>query len=184
METTRRVHATDLTIESQNWIHAQPYVPTPDGLLQEAIDGLDINFEDFAFVDFGSGKGRVLLMASEFSFKQIIGVEFSSELHVIAQRNIASFKSASQKCRNIVPVCMDFTDFELPTVPLVTFLYNPASEEIIRSVARNIKDSMSEHPRKLWIVYVTPHEVFDSEQILRKVRVGEFSGHPYSVYTN
>jgi SAM-dependent methyltransferase len=184
VETSLRVHPTDLIIESTNWIHAHPYFPTPHGLLKEALANLDIRYEDFTFVDLGSGKGRVLLMASEFSFREIIGVEFSSELHAVALKNIASYESSTQECRNVSSVCMDFTEFRFPARPMVVFLYNPASEEVIRTVARNIARSLHENPRQVWIVYVTPYNVFDSEQFFTKLRVGEHLGCPYSVYTN
>jgi hypothetical protein len=101
VETSVRVHTTDLLINSPNWIHAVPYIPTPSRFLKEVLVDVDINFENFTFVDFGSGKGRVLLMASDFPFQKIIGVEFSPELHAVAQRNIESYKSSAQKCRDI-----------------------------------------------------------------------------------
>ena len=75
IETSARIHETDLEIADPNWIHASAYFPTPSRFLKEALAGLDIRFEDFTFVDLGSGKGRVLFMASEFSFRKIIGVE-------------------------------------------------------------------------------------------------------------
>jgi tRNA G46 methylase TrmB len=50
------------------------------------VSRLNISFEDFTFFDFGSGKGRALHLASEFPFKNIIGVEFSSKLHARSLR--------------------------------------------------------------------------------------------------
>jgi hypothetical protein len=44
--------------------------------------------EDFTVIDFGSGKGRALIVASECPFRRIIGVEFALELHRDAQQNI------------------------------------------------------------------------------------------------
>jgi SAM-dependent methyltransferase len=181
VETSARVHTSDLLIDSPNWIHAVPYIPTPSGLLTEVLRGFDINFQEFTFVDFGSGKGRVLLMASELPFRSIIGVEFSPELHEIAQRNIASYKSATQKCSDISLVCTDFINFELPSGPLFAFLYNPTSRAVTSHLASNI---MTTFPRQVWILYVTPHDVFDSESALQKVRMGQVSGLPYCVYTN
>ena len=184
VETSVRVHPTDLNIASPNWIHASPYFPTPGCFLTEALSGLDVGFEDFTFVDLGSGKGRVLLMASEFPFRRIIGVEFSPQLHTIAERNISSYKGTRQKCRDITSLCMDFTEFEFPDEPLFLFLYNPASKDLTRVLARNLLHSLKKRERKMWILYVTPHDVFDSEQMLQKVKAGECSGHPYCVYTN
>jgi hypothetical protein len=79
---------------------------------------------------------------------------------------------------------MDFTGFQLPSGPLFAFLYNPASREVTRVLAGNIIRSTNERPRELWIVYITPHDVFDGETALRRVKTGECSGLPYCIYTN
>jgi SAM-dependent methyltransferase len=183
IETSGRVHETDLDIANPNWIHASPYFPTPSQFLIEALTGIDIQFEDLTFIDLGSGKGRVLFMASAFPFRKIIGVEISPGLTALAHRNIASYKG-EQKCRDINPVCMDFTRFEFPEVPLFVFLYNPASLHLTNVVARNLMRSLNKCPREVWILYVTPHnEVFDSEETLNKVRKGECLTHPYCLYS-
>jgi SAM-dependent methyltransferase len=180
IETSVRIHETDLDIADPNWIHASAYFPTPSRFLKEALAGLDIRFEDFTFVDLGSGKGRVLFMASEFPFCRIIGVEVSPGLHAAARRNIASYKGV-QRCNDIHPVCMDFTKFVFPEAPLFIFLYNPASPYLINVVARNLMRSLNKRPREAWILYVTPHkEVF--AEALNRVREGECLGHPYCLY--
>lgn len=170
VETSTRVHLTDLKIDSPNWIYAGGYWPTSTAIIREALSALPIRFEDFVFVDFGSGKGRVLLQASDLPFRKIIGVEFSSELHNIAVSNIGRYKSDSQKCREIESVCMDFTQFEIPKEPLVAFVYNPSSEAITAALAKNIAQSLVENPRELWVIYVTPaYNVFESGPLdLRK----------------
>src|SRR5580765_6779748 len=56
-----------------------PYQPTEAALFHEMIDELakrtSINFAEFTFIDLGSGKGRALLMASDYPFRKIVGVE-------------------------------------------------------------------------------------------------------------
>lgn len=183
VETSTRVHMTDLDIDSPNWIYAGGYWPTPPQVIQEMLSGLRIQYGDFVFVDLGSGKGRVLLSASEFPFRRIVGVEFSSELHAIAQENIRRYKSATQKCRDITSVCMDFTQFQLPPEPLVVFAYNPASEQIMATLAGNLMRSLKENPREIWVLYVSPtYDVFDSGEPLNLKRIK--STDKYSVYTN
>jgi len=49
-----------------------------------------------SFVDYGSGKGRVLLVASDYAFKKIVGVEFSKVLNDVAVANIATYRSSKQ----------------------------------------------------------------------------------------
>jgi hypothetical protein len=184
VETSTRVHLTDLKIDSPNWVYAGGYWPTSTAIIQEALSALQIRFEDFVFVDFGSGKGRVLLQASDLPFRKIIGVEFSSELHDIAVKNIERYKGDNQKCKQIESVCMDFTLFEIPQEPLVAFLYNPSSEAITAALANNIAKSVGEHPRELWVIYVTPnYNLFEGGRPLdlRKVKAVPDR---YAVFTN
>ncbi len=183
IETTKRVHLTDLEIESPNWIYADGYWPTPPEIFRDALSGLTSKPEDLIFIDFGSGKGRVLLMASEYPFRKIVGVEFAQELHAVAEQNIRSYRSATQKCQDVTSVHADFTQFSIPSDPLFVFLYNPSSQEITKELARNIARSVQEHPRELWVLYVTPtYDVFESGDplALRKIK----STAKYALYTN
>jgi hypothetical protein len=183
VETAKRVHLSDLEIASPNWIYADGYWPTPSHVFEDALSGLTTNFENLVFIDFGSGKGRVLLMASEFPFRKIIGVEFAAELHAIAEENIERYRSSTQKCRDVTSVCTDFTQFPIPWEPLFVFLYNPSSREITSALACNIAQSLRDHPRELWVLYVTPfYDVFESggPLPLRKIK----SNSKYALYTN
>jgi hypothetical protein len=183
VETSTRVHLTDLKIDSPNWIYAGGYWPTSTEVIHEVLSALPIRYEDFVFVDFGSGKGRVLLQASDLPFRRIVGVEFSSELHNIAVSNIERYKSDSQKCREIESICMDFTQYEIPREPLVAFLYNPSSEAITAALANNIAHSLITNPRELWVIYVTPtYNVFEGGRPLdlRKAKVTD----KYAIFSN
>src|SRR5271168_5004167 len=85
-------HRVDTTSGTVGWrarlqgsFHS-PYQPTDPALFHEMMAQLRIlserfDFESFIFVDLGSGKGRTLLMASDYPFKKITGVELLSELN-------------------------------------------------------------------------------------------------------
>src|SRR5689334_21303488 len=53
-----------------------PYQPTERELFHEMMAALaqhtKINFNHFIFIDLGSGKGRTLLMASDYPFRRIV----------------------------------------------------------------------------------------------------------------
>jgi len=70
---------------------ARPYFATEPWLFRQIMQALPVDFSQFTFVDLGCGKGRVLLMASDYPFQGIIGVEFMPELVSAAQKNIASY---------------------------------------------------------------------------------------------
>jgi hypothetical protein len=74
-------YLSDLDIPSPNWIDCNDYLGIDPTRFKQVMAGLEIAFENFTFIDFGSGKGRALLLASEFPFRGIIGLEFAPELH-------------------------------------------------------------------------------------------------------
>src|SRR5277367_2346382 len=104
-------YLSDLNIQSANWIDGNDYAAIEPLRFQQLMAALDFRFEDYTFIDFGSGKGRALLLASEFPFERILGLEFASELHKAAEENIRRYKSETQKCRDIASLNVDFADF-------------------------------------------------------------------------
>src|SRR5580704_15196620 len=63
---------------------AYPYLPTKVAVFRESFSRLALRYETFTFMDAGSGKGRVLLLASSLPFRRILGVEIVPELHEVA----------------------------------------------------------------------------------------------------
>jgi len=156
------------------------YQPTEPTLFREMMASLPIEFDRFTFVDLGSGKGRTLLMASEYPFRKIVGVELIAELHCAAEENIRLGDSAKQRCTQIEAVCADACEFVLPDTPLVLYLFNPLPEAGLQRALRNLEQSLEQSPRPVWIVYHNPamDSVLGASRAL--VRVGETE--QYSVY--
>jgi SAM-dependent methyltransferase len=148
-------YLSDLNIPSANWINGRNYMPIAPFRFEAALSSLKIRFEDFVFIDFGSGKGRAVLMASEFPFKRVIGVEFAPELHAIAQSNIAKY-DPRRKSGPIESVCMDFLDFDLPSGPSVFFFFDPCENAVLARLLARIRQSLEAHPRAAYIVYIAP----------------------------
>lgn len=134
-------------------ITARPYFATEPWLFAEIMQGLPIDFSQFTFIDLGCGKGRVLLMASDYPFQRIVGVEFMPELHLTAKKNIAGYSSHRQQCRSIEAVCMDARDFQFPPELLVVYLFNPFSESTFAHVLANLRRSVEKEPRQVYIAY-------------------------------
>ncbi len=133
-----------------------PYQPTEPSLFREMMASLPIVFEQFTFVDIGSGKGRTLLMASEYPFRKIVGVELIEELHRAAEENIRLYKSATQRCSRIEVVCGDACEFPFPTEPFVLYLFNPLPEAGMRRLIANLEKSLAENPRMVYLLYHNP----------------------------
>lgn len=166
-------YLSDLNIPSSNWIDGNDYAAIEPIRFKHVLAGFDIAFEDYTFVDFGSGKGRALLLASEFPFRRILGLEFSPELHTIAEQNIRRYRSASQRCRDIQSLNVDFADYLLPSEPSILFFFHPCHTRVLSGVVAGIRRSLFSHPRPLYIAYVAPtpeqEQLFASDGFLEKI---------------
>jgi SAM-dependent methyltransferase len=131
----------------------RPYFATEPWLFEQIMQALPIDFASFTFVDLGAGKGRALLMASDYPFQRIVGVEFMPDLCRAAQKNIANYSSDRQKCGLIEAICMDARDFQFPGGPLVVYLFNPFSEPTFANVLANLLRSVEQAPRPVYIAY-------------------------------
>jgi len=152
------------------------YDPTHPKLVFEVLDSLGIDYREYTFVDLGSGKGRTLLIASEYPFQKIIGVEFAEELHRIALKNVHDYRSRTQQSKNIECLLLDATDFIPPPVATVFWMYNPFRPPVLVPVLRNIEKSLSDAPRDVILVYVTPShaQLIERETRLRQVSQGTY----------
>jgi hypothetical protein len=133
-----------------------PYQPTDPALFHEIMASLPIEFEDFTFIDVGSGKGRTLLMASDYPFRSIVGIELIEELHRVAQKNIANYRNPAQRCRQIESVFADAREYDFPLEPTTLYLFNPLPEPALVEVLQRMETSLAVRPRPLWIAYRNP----------------------------
>jgi len=156
VDTAGIISTENLKIDGPSAAHAVHYQATQPVLLEEALADLRLNYTEYTFVDFGCGKGKVLLLASSFPFKKIIGVELSPELTKIAAANLTKYRSRKQRCSHLEVVSMDATEFPIPATPLVCFFYNPFKEEVMTRVLDNIEISVTQNPRDVVIIYVFP----------------------------
>ena len=158
-----------------------PYQPTEPALFHKILATLRIDFRRFTFIDIGSGKGRVLLMASDYPFGRVLGVELLPDLHRIAQENIRKYKSDWQKCTNIESMCGDARSFVFPPEPTVLYLFNPLRESGFVQFLKSLEDSLREHPRPLLLIYHNPvlERAMTLSPLLKKI-----SGtHQYSIFS-
>jgi SAM-dependent methyltransferase len=165
-----------LTISGTNAGHGVFYHPSHPKFLSQVLSSLGIDYEKFTFVDLGSGKGRVLLVASEFPFREIVGVEFARELHEIASVNVKNYRSSSQKCKNINCVHQDAVDFKFPLTPLVLYLSNPFRPAVLIPVLQNLQASLDAHPRDALLLYVAPYhaELIERETMMKCVATSSY----------
>ncbi len=128
-------------------------------VMRAMLEQLHLDLQRFRFVDLGSGKGRALMLASDYPFREIIGVELSPELDGIARSNIARYSEAKSGLLHRPPVISmqgDATDFAWPAGPLIVYMWNAFTLPVMERVFRNLESSLKEEPRELYLVYIHP----------------------------
>lgn len=142
-------------IVGENAKHGLAHIATDPAQFSQIMQTLDLTFSDLTFVDLGCGKGRALVLAAQYPFKKIIGVDFVPSFAQAARDNISA--AAAKGLRGDIEVVVgDATQFILPSGPVLLYLYNPFDSQIVRKVALHIKASYENERRPLLIVYANP----------------------------
>ena len=167
IETRHHIASWDLKIESANKKYAFRYEPIPFREFYSSMNNLQIKFEDYIFIDVGAGKGRALLLASDYPFKELIGIEFSKEIYKIAKNNIEKFKYMSKKA-NFNLLYEDATKYTFPNENIVLFLYNPFDGKVLYDFINKIRQYIKTTKKDFIIIYHYPmySKLYDKQSFL------------------
>ncbi len=135
--------------------HSRRYQPTRAHLLRKLLRRLDLP-RSCAFVDIGSGMGRVLLIVAPLGFKRVVGVEFGADLCEIAKENARIFAAKHPRASKIEIFNDDAGLYRFHPDESVLYLYNSFDDFIMKKFMDNLRSSLSEHPRDLWLIYAQP----------------------------
>jgi predicted RNA methylase len=154
-DTAQEVLLTDLAIDSANKGYGVNYMPTHARPLQHLLRDLQLPNEG-TFVDLGCGKGKTLLIAAQWGFRKVVGVEFSPELCDQARRNVEIFQSRVPVRSEFEIIQADVAKYQIRPDENVFFMFNPFEEPVMRDVLKNIAQSVEESPRRVWLLYNHP----------------------------
>ena len=117
----------------------------------------------WAFVDIGSGKGRVLAVASEYPFRSILGVELSPELTEIAAANAARIAALHPERTPIATIAADALGIDLPAGRTIVYIYNSLYAALLKRLADRIAAHAALPGNHIMLIYYNPASarVFD-----------------------
>ena len=116
--------------------------------------------ESYTFIDVGAGKGRGLLVASEYSFRKVAGIELNPEMAAIARQNVERWKRAHSEdptAARIAPIEIfeqDALEYDLPGSPTLLFLFHPFEAPVLKQLLRRIETQFANRPGTLDLLYV------------------------------
>ena len=159
VDTVMPIHHDDL-FEAGERENRQKYAPTPFSALRQVMQLViaERGYCPRLFVDYGSGKGKVLIEAARHDFKTIIGVEYSQELHDIAERNMQKLGLAER----VTLAHADARELDVSLDDSLLYFFNPFKGDILDGCLRNIKEHTND-PTSVDLLYANPNDeaVFD-----------------------
>lgn len=113
-------------------------------------------FSDLSSIlDYGCGKGRVIVMAAYEGYKLVSGVDLARELIVQCQQNIERVRQDYPATKFEVHFA-DATSYSAIDEINHFFFFNPFGRSILIPVIEQIKRSAKRNPREIHIIYVNP----------------------------
>jgi hypothetical protein len=165
MDTSGLLFAEHLASGHAHDDHINAYWGTPTsgfrGILdywQAALAGTPHSIQDYTFVDIGSGKGRVLMLASDAPFQRIVGVELSPSLTAIAERNIARWNAVPHACSHIEVLNLDALLAPVPDSPVVLYIYNSFNLYVMLPLLERLQTLARTRSTPIDLIYAKPQQ--------------------------
>ena len=182
-DTRNKISLHDLTVTGENKEHGSFYQPTMALSFNRLLERVPLPPES-VLVDFGCGKGRVLLLAVLRGIPKAVGIEFSPELCAIARNNIKIVEQATGARLDITVVEGDVTHYEIKDDQNVFFFFNPFDDVVLEAVVKNIKKSLQRKPREIAVIYYNPvhSHILDNSFLPQNSYL--IGGEEYMLYAN
>jgi SAM-dependent methyltransferase len=153
-------------IHPDQTLHSQiiAYVGSQPSIVRRAISALG-DIRDYVFVDLGCGKGRVTVVASEFPFRAVSGVELSAALAATARLNAAAIARQFPERPKVTIAEANVVHFPLPAAKTVLFNYHAFGAELMAKIVARCEAALAsgELPHMFFIYYNPVHaEAFDA----------------------
>lgn len=134
-----------------NW-----YGATSAKLFARMMRHIPEDLRDFAFVDYGCGKGKPLLLALRYPFRKIVGIDIWPELLAIAARNLQTY-TGPRACADVEVLEVNALLYSPPDdMPGVYYFFDPFQEDVMRGVLARLRESLLNRPRKAYVIYCEP----------------------------
>lgn len=140
---------------------------------RHVVNRLPRPYDRWSFVDIGSGKGRVVMLAMAWPFRRVEGIEFRPDLHATAMDNLHRYKGR-RASGAVTLTCGNAVEAPLPEGDLVVYFYNALNGAMLEALLDHLERSAAASGRRLLFIYSNPVERFrvDRRPAFRLIREG------------
>ncbi len=155
IDTSGVVPADECAPEAALAAHMSPYAGSQPSIVRASLTMLP-DYRNYAFVDLGCGKGRPLVLASEFPFARVLGVEISPALAAIARANAAAVAAAHPTRTPIEVFVGDASTAPVPGRRVVYYMYHPFDRSLVQLLVNGIERQLDAGVEHAFFVYYNP----------------------------
>ncbi|WP_281784575.1 class I SAM-dependent methyltransferase [Sinimarinibacterium flocculans] len=162
IDTSGYIPAAECAGDSGMAASISPYAGSQPSIIRTVLASLP-HTSAYAFVDIGCGKGRPLVVASEFSFQRIVGVEWSPQIAALACANADVIAARHPERARIEIEVGDATIVRAPTTNVVFYMYHAFDRELVAALVSNLEQQLQAGLEHAFFVYYDPvhSAVFD-----------------------
>lgn len=184
-DTLWHVDMEQLTESEELRKHGYGYQPTRARAFARLLAHLQLP-PHLGFVDLGCGKGRVLMLAVQFPFGPVRGVELSDVLCHKARSNLQKYARYFSRAANVEIYNRNAADYLIQPDENVFFMFNPFDDAFIEVMVTKLRKSLADHPRALYVIYNNPihARALDQDSTLPVRRQYRIGASYFAVYSN
>lgn len=161
-DTSRPVSVHDLDIGRARLAQCNRYEASDVAMMSEPLAALGIDPCNYDFIDYGCGKGRVLMLALQHRFRTVTGIELSARLCDTAQANLDIFARRSGPIGKARIIGADATMFLPSGTNILAYFYNPFDASVMTVVRRRLEHALRTGTQRVVVIYANAEhaEVF------------------------
>lgn len=148
----------------------RPYMGSQPTIIRRALDTLG-DIAGYTFIDIGCGKGRPMIVASEYPFALVLGYDISADLVRTANANAVVMARRFPQRPPIRALHANVADLQVPSGNVVVFMFNPFGVELMAALLAKLEAGLASGAiDHLFIVYDNPvcGEALDRSPLLRR----------------
>ncbi|UYY58210.1 hypothetical protein [Sphingomonas sp. S2-65] len=144
--------------------HSKRYDPSSEEMLRTPVKALGLDPGEHDFIDYGAGKGRVLMMAMEMGFRSVTGIELSQRLCDVAEANLARFSAQNPGLKPARIIAANAATHQPAGTSIVAYFYNPFDASVMEQVRTCLEQAVDTGNARVTVIYVNPeHETVFSD---------------------
>jgi SAM-dependent methyltransferase len=170
VDTSGQIDLVNLEVVGENRSRGNSFRSTSPRTFRFLAEIFPTDRSKYTFIDVGCGKGRVVLLASQLGFNQVIGLEFSPWVAEVAKKNIRTFRGNRARLDSCSIVVTDALEYQLPNEPLVIYLYTPFHPDLLERFFDNVLAVFDRYQKPIKICLVG-HALAD--YVTRRLKLSE-----------